>query len=95
MRDGGRVRLTSVFAHSSNHHLLFDPAPTAEGVANSKELVLVGDGEGLSDAERRSFQFWIADRRSIPCFLASLLLEHYENATVSLLPDTNGGSLPK
>lgn len=77
VKDSGQIRLSSVFANSTRH-LLFESTITER---NTKIMRLVGDGQGLSETEARDYRFWVADRRSIPCFLASILLTQYDEVT--------------
>jgi mitotic spindle assembly checkpoint protein MAD1 len=75
-----QIRLTSIFAPSKAHALLF--SIEAGAGSSARECKLIGDGEkGLSDAERRAYQFWVSERKCWPGFTASVLLEQYEAVT--------------
>lgn len=81
MKDGGQVRLSSIYSPSSTKHLMFQPLPTSSS-SSITEFKLVGDGDGLSPTEQQSFQFWVGERRCVPAWLANLFIDQYDNATM-------------
>lgn len=68
--DSGRIRVTSVYAPSKDRSLAFDPWP---GGPMPYKLVSAADEKAMrSDEVRRSINFWLDSRSSLPGFMASL-----------------------
>lgn len=84
MKESGQIRLSSIYSPSSSRHLMFQPASSGNSNSNTTSITeykLVGDGSGLSAAERQSFGFWVGERKCIPAWLANMFIEEYEGAT--------------
>jgi hypothetical protein len=69
----GRVRLTSTFSDPSDPSFLF-----ASGDDDSGTLQLIGGSHERLLNLNRSRQYYIAERGSVPAFLASVTLESWE-----------------
>lgn len=71
-----KVRATSVYAASEDEAFTFVPDPKAR----SMKFVGIDDGP-LTAQHENLVSFWIKERRDIPCFLAALNLELYDQTT--------------
>lgn len=73
-----RVRLTSMFDMTAS--MVFDSISNSSEVdlGTMKVISLADGGEGGPPNLRHLMQFWVNERNSIPCFLAALTLECYE-----------------
>lgn len=67
-----------MYAPDKNHSFTFTSSPGDVGTMNINDG---GDAGRLSDEVRRQSKFWVTERGSIPCFLASLTMTLYEEST--------------
>ncbi|ODQ68542.1 MAD-domain-containing protein [Nadsonia fulvescens var. elongata DSM 6958] len=69
-----KVRATSMFSKDNeNEALIF----IADGKSKGKKFVGIEDSS-LTQEYKNLFEFWVKERKNIPCFLAGLNLELYE-----------------
>lgn len=77
MFQSTRVRLTSMFDTTAS--MVFDSIANSD--VGTMKLISLGDGgEGGPPNTRNLMQFWVHERSSIPCFLAAMTLECYEQS---------------
>lgn len=73
-----KVRATSVYASSEDESFMFVPDPKAR---SSVKFTGIDDNGPLTAEYETLINFWIKERRDIPCFLAALNLEMYDKTT--------------
>ncbi|KAI5475139.1 hypothetical protein MNV49_001883 [Pseudohyphozyma bogoriensis] len=73
--SSGRVKVTSVYAESKDHSLLF---ASASGGVGTMEFSGAGGNTEVEDEIKQLVKYWVAERGCIPGFLASATLTWFD-----------------